>query len=272
MEEKSMFREIGNTKLKLSLSLFLFLSLVFVWSLSIGEQSNKSKQSSAPWFTEEYYMKTGNNFFMNGQYSKAIENYDKALELNPLSYYAAYNIALSLEKLDLIKDAIQAQIKANEIRAKKDCIVIADAIKKFHEDTGTWPFYNDVYTEGYTRVANVDYLYGNMGDLPGFAPGCQASWGSVGTDIYFSLIKNGENDSYPWYKPYDVNSGWNGPYLTYNSEDPWGYKYIVSVSGCEGGTYPDNQVWCISAGPDNYFETPAWSDEVRIDDIGVKVE
>ena len=170
--------------------------------------------------------------------------------------------------------------EANETRALGDCRNIATSLMLFHKDTGTWPYYNERW-QGRNNPPQVDYLYGNMGDFPGFAAGAGSSWGTVGEDMFFSLVTWGDQDS--WYKPKATQGavggpsilrhGWNGPYLPYITDDPWGYKYLVSINGFGPmGKNPANFVWCLSAGPNFNVDTPAWSTNVRVDDIGYRAE
>ena len=47
---------------------------------------------------------------------------------------------------------------------------------------------------------------------------------------------------------------------------------ISSVSGFEGGTMPDNHVWCLSAGVNGIVDTPAWATETHGDDVGYRTK
>jgi general secretion pathway protein G len=172
--------------------------------------------------------------------------------------------------------------EANETRALGDCRNIATSLMLFHKDTGTWPYYNKPWL-GRSEAPEVDYLYGNMGDLPGFSATAGDSWGTIGEDMFYSLVTWGK-DNESWYKPKATGGGmiggpsilrhgWNGPYLPYITDDPWGYKYLVSINGFgPAGRNPDNFVWCLSAGPNFNVDTPAYSTYVRLDDIGYRAE
>lgn len=163
-------------------------------------------------------------------------------------------------------------------RALGDCRNISTAILLFHKDTDTWPIYTSA---DHIPESRVDYLYGNMGDIPIFNDEARESWGSRSEDMYFTLVKNGRTG--PWhqygrkaegdYSDYSRPSagGWAGPYLPYVSDNQQGFAYLVSVSGFEGGTKPDNHVWCLSAGPNFIVETPAWATETHGDDVGYPV-
>ncbi|MBN2209162.1 MAG: hypothetical protein JW759_07690 [Candidatus Coatesbacteria bacterium] len=158
-----------------------------------------------------------------------------------------------------------------------DCRNISTAIGLFHKDTGSWPIY---VSADHTPESRVDYLYGNMGEMPEFSDEARESWGSRAEDMYFTLVTNGRTS--PWWRygrkvegnPYSRPSagGWAGPYLPYVTDNRQGYAYIVSVSGFEGDTKPDNHVWCLSAGVNGIVDTPAWAAATRGDDVGYRHE
>jgi len=168
--------------------------------------------------------------------------------------------------------------EANETRALGDCRNISTALLLFHKDTGTWPYYDrDKGDPVY------DYIYGNMGDMPRMSADAKASWGTSADDMYFHLVTNGM-DQNTWIYRYRkgtaeggsvLSHGWNGPYLPYVTDDPWAYKYLVSVGAFEYGTKSGdgkNHVWCVSAGPDFTVETPIWATETYLDDIGYRTK
>jgi len=167
--------------------------------------------------------------------------------------------------------------EANETRALGDCRNISTSLLLFHKDTGTWPYCN----EGLR--AYFDYLYGNMGDMPLFAGDASASWGDTASDMYYHLVTNGM-DGTPTYYRYPASAtgfrsgilahGWKGPYLPYVTDDPWAYKYVVSVGCFEYGTNsaPNYHVWCLSGGPNFTVDTPVWGTEPHYDDIGYRTK
>jgi len=194
-------------------------------------------------------------------------------------------LGLVLLQAPVVIFVVWANINIDEIdwhgdstRALGDCRNISTAILLFNRDTGMWPIH---VSADHDLDKRVDFLYGNMGDMPGFTEEAWESWGSRSENMYFTLVTDGRTR--PWYRyPREIGDekgrasrfmspGWNGPYLPYVTDDPWGFAYLVSVSGFEGGTKPDNHVWCLSAGPDNIVETPAWATETRGDDIGYLV-
>ena len=168
--------------------------------------------------------------------------------------------------------------EANETRALGDCRNISTALLLFHKDTGTWPYFDKYKGDPY-----YDYLFGNMGDMPKLAPDALSSWGNQADDMYFHLVTNGNPDQNTYiYKPKlpatmgggILSHGWNGPYLPYVTDDPWAYKYLVSVGAFEYGPKGQgpNHVWCLSAGPNFGIETPMWATETHFDDIGYRTK
>ena len=162
-----------------------------------------------------------------------------------------------------------------------DCRNISTAILLFNNDTDLWPIRTSA---DHSPESRLDFLFGNMGDMPDFSDEARESWGTRSEDMYFTLVTNGRTS--PWYRyghkvegDFDIYSssrpstgGWAGPYLPYVTNDPWGYAYLISVSGFEGGTKPDNHVWCLSAGFNHIVETPAWATQTRGDDIGYRTK
>jgi len=162
-------------------------------------------------------------------------------------------------------------------RALGDCRNISTAVLLFHKDTGTWPYYDRPLGD-----PKCDYLYGNMGDMPSFTPDAEISWGYQADDMYFHLVMNGRDQNTWRYRPKKVAirgsplfPGWDGPYLPYVTDDPWGHKYLMSVGAFEYGRNMgagQNHVWCLSAGPNGIVETPISSLETLGDDIGYRTK
>ena len=169
--------------------------------------------------------------------------------------------------------------EANETRALGDCRNISTALLLFHKDTGTWPYNNE------QQRPYWEYLYGNMGDFPYWAADAQTSWGNNSDDMYFHLVTNGKSDQATYYRYRGsvtegsrgvsiLQHGWNGPYLPYVTDDPWAYKYLVSVGAFSTEINPDLKahVWCLSAGPNFRVDTPIWATETYYDDIGYRTK
>ncbi|MCD6326253.1 hypothetical protein J7M28_01670 [bacterium] len=120
--------------------------------------------------------------------------------------------------------------------------------------------------EGDDKGRRVDYLFGNMGKMPQFSENAGKSWGTLSENLHFVLATNGRTA--PRFR-YKIKGGWDGSYLRQDvGEDPWGYAYLVSINGLDGGTQPGNNVWCLSAGQNHIVDTPADAEELKGDDIG----
>ena len=165
-----------------------------------------------------------------------------------------------------------------ETRALGDCRNISTAILLFHKDTGQWPYYCSPFDDP-DREPCIDYLYGNMGDMPDLYEPAWETWGTVNEDAFFHLVQNGKER--PIYRPKLATGasssttkypGWKGPYLPYVTDDPWANKYLVSVGAFDGGKLKGGYVWCISAGPNECLETPTTAKETQGDDIGYRTK
>ena len=167
----------------------------------------------------------------------------------------------------------------DETRALRDCESIGGIFFYFHKDTGTWPIYASADRASESRL---DFLYGNVGNMPQFKDGeVRESWGTRSQDMYFHFVTNGRQEPIYRYRPKDETGalgwdespkGWDGPYFPCLMDDPWGFAYLISVGGFEGGTKPDNHVWCLSAGPNGVVDTPAWATATRGDDVGYRTK
>jgi len=164
-----------------------------------------------------------------------------------------------------------AGAESNDVawRAERDCRDIATALSAFKTDVGTWPVKSAADED-----EPVDFLYG-VGSLPKFTEGARESWGARSEDLHIYLVSNGPEKK-AWYDYFKNVSGhfdgWNGPYLPRELADPWGHAYLVSVCGFPGGTKPDNNVWCLSAGLNGIVETPADARRAHADDVGYLME
>ena len=163
-----------------------------------------------------------------------------------------------------------------EYRTQSECRNISTAILLFHKDTGEWPYYCSPFDDP-DRKPCIDFLYGNMGDMPDLYEPAWETWGTVSDDMFFHLVQNGRDR--PFYSPISTESttgsamrGWKEPYLPYVTDDPWRNKYFVSVGAFEGGRLKDSYVWCISAGPNMCLETPTTASETQGDDIGYRTK
>ncbi|MCD6326610.1 hypothetical protein J7M28_03515 [bacterium] len=155
-------------------------------------------------------------------------------------------------------------------RASRDCGDIGTAIKLFQKDTKQWPIRGAADED-----ARIDYLFGNAGQLPQFSEKVRAPWGDSSDNLHSYLVSDGPEKK-GWLDYFKNISGrfegWNGPYLPHENPDPWGRAYLVSASGFQGGTNPDNNVWCLSAGPNGVVETAPSFRQTVGDDVGQIME
>jgi len=92
---------------------FIFYLLLFPFLVSVSNADEALTRA---------YFKKGNTFFDIGQYEKAIENYNKIIELEPSNIKAYYNRGLANQKLRLYDKAIKdftrtIQLKSDYIQA-----------------------------------------------------------------------------------------------------------------------------------------------------------
>lgn len=187
----------------------------------------------------------------------------------------AFGLVLSVAGILAVWQSMQYIDESSECRALGDCRNISTAILLFHKDTGEWPYYCSPFDDP-DRKPCIDYLYGNMGDMPDLYKPAWETWGTVSDDTYFHLVTNGRER--PLYRPAltavtgpgGSARGWKGPYLPYVTDDPWGHKYFASVGAFEGGRLKSSYVWCISAGPNECLETPTTAPVTQGDDIGYR--
>jgi len=129
---------------------------------------------------------------------------------------------------------------AEKARAMADIRQISSALLLFRSDTGVWPTQNTrlLYTDGNAALREDRFESG-------------------GTRHIRSFLR--ENSP--------ATNGWEGPYMTNFSPDPWGNRYIVEVRGFESAGKP--YAWVISAGPDGKFQTRRDDTGLQGDDIGL---
>ena len=129
---------------------------------------------------------------------------------------------------------------AEQARTMADIRQISSAMLLFRSDTGQWP------------SATVKMLYGD---------------GNAATDETKFDTATAEHLRNPLRDNSDSVNGWEGPYMTAFSQDPWGNRYIVEVDGFAAGGSP--YAWVISAGPDGTFQTAKEDTGLQGDDIGL---
>ncbi|MFW6158064.1 MAG: hypothetical protein ACOC8E_01745 [Planctomycetota bacterium] len=128
-------------------------------------------------------------------------------------------------------------------RALGDLRRLAADITTYHKDTGTWP--------GGANLAVTD------GDPPA---GEAHAYGDQSEPIHISKFLT--------INQADVD-GWHGPYMSMSRSDPWGHRYVVVLEGLQSREPP--YAWALSAGPDGILETGPSDDEVRGDDLGLRL-
>lgn len=136
-------------------------------------------------------------------------------------------------------------------RATADVRSIFNAIVIFKKDTAQWPALSDDCTTTITLLEGD----GNPPD------------NDIGMLLYDSSISKSFNDYL------QSNNGcyanWKGPYMANVTADPWGRKYYINAKNFSFTTEP---VWIISAGPNSILETPASSQALAGDDIGLLIQ
>jgi general secretion pathway protein G len=133
------------------------------------------------------------------------------------------------------------------LQARLECERIGAALKQYVTDTGAVPAERDV-----TDPKPLHWLRG-AGRLSPVNP--------------FDDGPNGELSIYLAAAPSDEEAVWKGPYLLSVEADPWGNAYVVNAHAITG----DNREtpWILSPGPNGILETPAASDSLLGDDVGV---
>ena len=164
----------------------------------------------------------------------------------------------------LLTPAIIGYVERTRIaQAKATVSEVATVMKRFHDDTGFWPFENSVWSTlpgWYYPQIDPTRATGNdtaLYTLPSIPPnqnnlnGCNSS--APGPMCMCNQVQTG----YPcWQSPYLSNGGSLGTYL-----DPWGnalmYTLVRPSDGWGGGTSfaPNGMVLVWSTGPDGIDQT-----------------
>jgi len=172
-------------------------------------------------------------------------------------------------------------IKQGKItRAQSDLQAISTAILSFYKDVGDWPTTSPTGGALNRLVGNYSLGGGNTGIPAGSnavtGAGRWRNYGQSGTlDEY--LIRNqaaGNPELYRVSRNPMSTPGWNGPYLSEVTLDPWGSPYCVNIRYAQpalAGTATENfdmhNVLIVSAGPNKVFET-AFDDNVFDEQAG----
>jgi len=173
----------------------------------------------------------------------------------------------------LVPIAVRNIDDARLTAAAKDTQSIATAIVNFHIDARPyWPAYstNANFTN---KNPDVYILETKDGNVPTATNNGYWISSFKHDTLENQLLLN--NPDYP-------TTAWKGPYLGTIKEDPWGYRYYVSIGSLWDGSWgaagaDPAQAWVISAGPNGNIDTdpkgPLNSDPTPSpgDDIGFLV-
>ncbi len=121
---------------------------------------------------------------------------------------------------------------ARRARAVADLELIAGAALNFMQDTGFPP----AYKSGLATSKNDDIFHVLESDGDDAADNTN-SWPTDDDEIDLlenHLIENEPDENGPSYRrvgeiSFNRQKGWNGPYLSNLSKDPWGDRYLVNV-------------------------------------------
>ena len=169
-------------------------------------------------------------------------------------------------------------------RAQSDAQAIGTAVMSFYKDVGQWPV--AVTTTTVDRLVGNEALGGGDNGIPTGSTAVTGAggWLTAGnaSTITAHLIRNKSAtvDTLWAFSSNPVASpGWNGPYLSQSTLDPWGNPYVINVrygipaivgSGTEN--YDKHNLIVLSAGPNKMFETPMsdtiYDEAIGGDDIG----
>jgi len=97
----------------------LCLSLIFIPTYVEAQTTQSSTNASSEQYSqllEKQFFKTGNSLFDQGNYTDAIANYDKALEINSTDINVLYNKALALDSLGRHDEAVSYYDKVLAIK------------------------------------------------------------------------------------------------------------------------------------------------------------
>jgi general secretion pathway protein G len=139
--------------------------------------------------------------------------------------------------------------QARIARAQADVRTIADAIKLHQRDTGRYPIYASAANYPATIAGG-----GTNGLIagPGTDPTNLGTWAS-GVTIAASTLEQYINgnamglaaNAFP-------KAGFRGPYVASITDDPWGYKYVLTAAHLGSAT---NHAYVVSGGANNSIET-----------------
>jgi type II secretory pathway pseudopilin PulG len=189
--------------------------------------------------------------------------------------------------MDYVKDA-------QWVKVKEDCEAIAVSVARLTRDSGSCL---QLTAGGGCTISNrADVLYSDGTPATSFpsavvfggAVGNTTNWDDLSNDdtLKSQLVTNGPDYQTPLqlgfsqYPGPNFNMGWRGAYLSPEiSPDPWGHRYYVNTEfmsvasdavacgnaygGCRDGGW-EADVFCISAGPNGFIETPFASNNGQV--------
>src|ERR1700690_1225586 len=141
--------------------------------------------------------------------------------------------------------------EAKVTRAAADIKSIMNGMIVFRKDTGQWPVFDT------SCGATVTLLTGQ-----GNAPAGLTAMGydTSSLSLYDDHLSRNANSCY---------SNWKGPYFATVSQDPWGNYYMTNADAFPLQNRP---IWIISAGQNATIETPATSQTLLGDDVGIRIQ
>ena len=147
-------RSSAITRILLLTGLVIMLALDACGKTTPAEEPASSTEPSAP-FGE--YLKQGNEFSQNGQFAEAVDEYKKALDLEPENVDALTNLGVAYYNLGRLDDAIDQYSKAIDI-APNDADIhsnLAAAYVQEHQLTDSSDSLNDGLAE-YEKATDLN--------------------------------------------------------------------------------------------------------------------
>jgi general secretion pathway protein G len=141
--------------------------------------------------------------------------------------------------------------EAKITRAAADIKSIMNGMIVHRKDTGQWPVFDA------SCAATVTLLTGQGNPPAGLAA---MGYDTGNSSLYDDHLSRNPNSCY---------NNWKGPYFAIVSPDPWGNHYMTNADAFPLKGRP---VWIISAGPNGKTETPATSETLLGDDVGIRIQ
>ena len=163
--------------------------------------------------------------------------------------------------------------QAREARAMADARVIADAIRLYQRDVGTYPIFDNSTEQIADNPGAADQFIAGPTGASTPAAGVIAWASNVATTTLTSYLNTnylGRSTSAALGK-----AGFRGPYLGSLEADPWGNKFYITAANLTNSS--TKWAFVISAGPNGSLETdPSTARSVTLtpggDDIVVVIK